>query len=61
VVPVYAQPDAEVLLYMARAVRDGKLVIPIRQRLPLRNAEKGHATAAKGGVGRLLQVADEHP
>jgi NADPH:quinone reductase-like Zn-dependent oxidoreductase len=59
VVPVYAQPDTKVLLYMAQAVKDGKLVIPIGQRLPLRDAEKAHAAAAKGGVGKLLLVADE--
>lgn len=59
VVPVYAQPDVEILLYMAHAVKNGRLVIPIGRRLPLRDAEKGHAAAAKGGVGKLLLVVDE--
>jgi hypothetical protein len=59
VVPVYARPYTKVLLYMAQAVKDGKLVIPIGQILPLRDAEKAHAAAAKGGVEKLLLVADE--
>ena len=58
VVQVYAQPDTKILLYMAQAVRNGKLVIPIGRTLPLSDAAKGHA-AGKGGIGKLLLVADE--
>jgi NADPH:quinone reductase-like Zn-dependent oxidoreductase len=55
-VPVYVQADAKILLYMAQAVRSGKLVIPIGRKLPLKDADKGHTAAAKGGVGKLLLV-----
>jgi len=55
VVPVYAQPDAKALVYMAQAVKERKLVIPIRMKLPLRDAAKGHA-AAEQGSGKLLLV-----
>ena len=57
VVPVYATPDAKILEFMAQAVRDGKLVIPIGRRLPLREAADAHAMAEKGGVGKILLVA----
>jgi NADPH:quinone reductase-like Zn-dependent oxidoreductase len=59
VVPVYARPDAKILLYMAQAVRNGELVIPIGRKFPLKNATEGHAAAAKGGAGKLLLVVDE--
>ncbi len=59
VVPVYASPDAKILLYMAQAVKAGKLKIPIGRKLPLKDAEQGHATVAKGGAGKLLLVVDK--
>lgn len=59
VVPVYATPDAKVLLYMAQAVKDGKFQIPIGRKLPLRDAEQGHAALAKGSSGKSLLVASE--
>jgi len=57
VVPVYAKPDPKVLLFMARAVRDGKLVIPVSLRLPLREAGAAQAAAENGGIGKVLLVA----
>jgi NADPH:quinone reductase-like Zn-dependent oxidoreductase len=57
VVPVYATPDAKTLQFMAEAVRDGKLVIPIGQKLPLSEAAKAQAAAEKGGTGKILLVA----
>ncbi len=57
VVPVYATPDAKTLQFMAEAVRDGKLMIPIGRQLPLRQAAEAQATAEKGGVGKVLLVA----
>jgi NADPH:quinone reductase-like Zn-dependent oxidoreductase len=59
VVPVYASPDAKILLYMAQAVKAGKLKIPIGRKLPLKDAEQGHATVAKGGAGKVLLVVDQ--
>src|SRR6202140_5150028 len=57
VVPVYATPDAKTLQFMAEAVRDGKLVIPISRKLPLSKAAEAQAAAEKGGIGKVLLVA----
>src|ERR1700683_557469 len=57
VVHVFSKFDRKTLEFMAEAVRDGKLVIPISQKLPLREAAGGEATAEKGGVGKILLVA----
>ena len=57
VVPVFAQPDSKTLLHMAEAVRDGKLLIPINQTLPLSEAAEGQAAAEKGVIGKILLVA----
>jgi NADPH:quinone reductase-like Zn-dependent oxidoreductase len=56
VVPVYAQPDTKVLVHMAQAVKERRLVIPIGTKLPLKDAEKGHAAVAKGGSGKVILV-----
>jgi NADPH:quinone reductase-like Zn-dependent oxidoreductase len=57
VVPVYVTPDARTLEFMAEAVRDGKLVIPISEKLPLSEAAEAQAAAERGGVGKILLVA----
>ena len=57
VMPVFSKPDRKTLQFMAEAVRDGKLVIPISQKLPLREAAEAQATAEKGGAGKILLVA----
>jgi NADPH:quinone reductase-like Zn-dependent oxidoreductase len=57
VVPVYATPDAKTLEFMAEAVRDGKLVIPISRELPLSEAAEAQAAAERGGIGKVLLVA----
>ncbi|HEU5400577.1 MAG TPA: hypothetical protein VFU86_04420 [Terriglobales bacterium] len=41
---------------MAEAVRDDKLVIPISQKRPLREAAAATAAAEKGGIGKILLV-----
>ena len=53
---VFSKFDRKTLEFMAEAVRDGKLVIPITQKLPLREAAKAQAAAEKGG-GKILLVA----
>jgi len=58
VVPVYAQPDPKTLAHMAQAVKEGRLVIPIGMKLPLKDAAKGHAAVAKGGAGKVLLVVN---
>jgi NADPH:quinone reductase-like Zn-dependent oxidoreductase len=57
VVHVFSKFDRKTLEFMAQAVRDGKLVIPISQKLPLREAAEAQATAEKGGAGKILLVA----
>jgi len=56
VVHVFSKFDRKTLEFMAEAVRDGKLVIPISQKLPLSKAAEGQAAAEKGG-GKVLLVA----
>jgi len=57
VVHVVAKPDTKTLRFMAEAVRDGKLVIPISRKLPLSNAAEAQAAAEEGGIGKVLLVA----
>ena len=57
VVHVFSHFDRKTLEFMAEAVRDGKLVIPISMKLPLSEAAEAQATAEKGGVGKILLVA----
>lgn len=57
VVAVFSKFDRKTLEFMADAVRDGNLVIPISQKLPLRKAAEAQAEAEKGGVGKILLVA----
>jgi NADPH:quinone reductase-like Zn-dependent oxidoreductase len=57
VVHVFSKFDRKTLEFMAEAVRDGKLVIPISQKLPLSEAAEAQATAEKGGAGKILLVA----
>jgi NADPH:quinone reductase-like Zn-dependent oxidoreductase len=54
VVPVFSHFDRGTLQFMAEAVRDGKLTIPIGLKLPLSEAAKAHALAEKGGIGKIL-------
>jgi NADPH:quinone reductase-like Zn-dependent oxidoreductase len=56
-VHVFSKFDRGTLEFMAEAVRDGKLVIPISQKLPLSEAAQAQAAAEKGGVGKILLVA----
>lgn len=56
VAPVFSQFDRGTLLFMAEAVRDGKLVIPIGRKMPLSEAAEAQALAEKGGIGKILLV-----
>jgi NADPH:quinone reductase-like Zn-dependent oxidoreductase len=56
VVFVFSKFDRNTLEFMAEAVRDGKLLIPIGKRLPLSEAAEAHALAEKGSVGKILLV-----
>src|SRR5271154_2814457 len=55
-VHVFSKFDRKTLEFMAEAGRDGKLVIPISQTLPLSQAAEAQAAAEKGGVGKILLV-----
>ena len=57
VVAVFSKFDRKTLEFMAEAVRDGKLVIPISLKLPLSKAAEAQAAAEKGAVGKILLVA----
>ena len=57
VVPVFSMFDRKTLEFMAEAVRDGKLIIPISQKMPLSEAAEAQAAAEKGGSGKILLVA----
>ena len=57
VVHVFSKFDRKTLEFMAEAVRDGKLVIPISQKLPLSDAAQAQAAAEKGSSGKILLVA----
>ena len=57
VVHVFSTFDRKTLEFMAEAVRDGKLVIPISEKLPLSEAAEAQAAAEKGGIGKILLVA----
>jgi NADPH:quinone reductase-like Zn-dependent oxidoreductase len=53
---VFSKFDRKTLEFMAEAVRDGKLVIPISQKLPLSEAARAQAAAEKGGGGKILLI-----
>src|ERR1700679_1330079 len=54
VVPVFSKFDRKTLEFMGEAVRDGKLVIPIGEKLSLSEAAEAQAAAEKGGIGKIL-------
>jgi NADPH:quinone reductase-like Zn-dependent oxidoreductase len=56
VAPVFSKFDRKTLEFMGEAVRDGKLVIPISETLPLRQAAEAQAAAEKGVAGKILLV-----
>jgi len=54
---VFAQPDPSKLREFADDVRDGKFVLPIGRRLPLRDAAEAQALAEKGNIGKIILLA----
>jgi NADPH:quinone reductase-like Zn-dependent oxidoreductase len=57
VVHVFSKFDRQTLEFMAAAVRDGKLIIPISEKLPLSEAAEAQAAAEKAGIGKILLMA----
>ena len=56
---VYAQPDPSKLREFADDVRDGKFILPIGRRLPLRDAAEAQVLAQKGGAGKIILLAPD--
>jgi NADPH:quinone reductase-like Zn-dependent oxidoreductase len=52
--PIYSTANRKDLEFMAHAVCDGKLVIPIGRKFPLSQAAEAHGAAEKGGIGKIL-------
>jgi len=56
---VGARPDASKVREFADDVRDGKFVLPIGRRMPLRDAAEAHLLGEKGSVGKILLLAPD--
>jgi len=56
---VGAQPDPSKVREFADDVRDGKFILPIGRRMPLRDAAEAHAIGEKGGVGKIILLAPD--
>jgi NADPH:quinone reductase-like Zn-dependent oxidoreductase len=51
---ILAKPDPSKVREFADDVRDGKFVLPIGRRMPLRDAAEAHVLGEKGGVGKII-------
>jgi NADPH:quinone reductase-like Zn-dependent oxidoreductase len=56
---VSAQPDSSKVREFADDVRDGKFVLPIGRRMPLRDVAQAHVLGEKGGIGKILLLAPD--
>jgi NADPH:quinone reductase-like Zn-dependent oxidoreductase len=56
---VRTQPDPSKLREFADDVRDGKFVLPIGRRMPLRDAAEAHVLGEKGGTGKILLLVPD--
>ena len=56
---VPARPDPSDVREFADDVRDGKFVLPIGRRMPLRDAAQAHAQGEKGGIGKILLMVPD--
>ncbi len=56
---VRAQPDPSKVREFADDVRDGKFVLPIGRRMPLRDTAEAHVLGEKGGIGKILLLAPD--
>jgi len=54
---VFARPDASKVREFADDVRDGKFVLPVSRRMPLRQASEAHALLERGGGGKIVLVS----
>jgi len=56
---VFTKPDPSKVREFADDVRDGKFVLPIGRRMPLRDAAEAHVLGEKGGIGKILLLAPD--
>src|ERR1700727_3650253 len=56
---VFTKPDPSKVREFADDVRDGKFVLPIGRRMPLRDAAEVHVLGEKGGIGKILLLAPD--
>jgi NADPH:quinone reductase-like Zn-dependent oxidoreductase len=56
---VSARPDPSKVREFADDVRDGKFVLPIGRRMPLREAAQAQVLGEKGGIGKILLLAPD--
>ena len=56
---VHAKVDPSKVREFADDVRDGKFVLLIGRRMPLRDAAEAHVLGEKGGIGKILLLAPE--
>jgi NADPH:quinone reductase-like Zn-dependent oxidoreductase len=55
----FARPDASKVREFADDIRDGKFLLPIGRRLPLRDASEAHTLAQRGGAGKTILVCPD--
>ena len=53
---VFARPDPSKVREFADDIRDGRFLLPIGRRLPLRDAGEAQTLAQQGGVGKIVLV-----
>ena len=58
---VFAKADPSKVREFADDLRDGKFVLPIGRRLPLRDAAEAQALAQKGDVGKIILLMPDPP
>jgi NADPH:quinone reductase-like Zn-dependent oxidoreductase len=51
---VSTRPNPSKVHEFANDVRDGKFVLPIGRRMPLRDAAEAHVLGEKGGIGKII-------
>ena len=56
---VLTKPDPSKVREFADDVRDGKFILPIGRRMPLRDAAQAHVLGEKGGIGKILLLAPD--
>ncbi len=56
---VGARPDASKVREFADDIRDGKFVLPIGRRMPLRDAAEAHVLGQKGGIGKIILLVPD--